>query len=154
MRIEIYSIAAVVYIKNRANTFESIYATFLRRHSKEWKFTAKLLYTNRQIVEVSSTKGLVNVHRKGSMPLILSPCPGWLSVLFHPLSSLPYIWERQEISWKLQPCPYFQVAVFEKWTWIICCQRPRQYRFLGASRELLVMKMCFLTIFWRCTLPV
>lgn len=66
---------------------------FLRRQSKEHYFIAKLLYTDRKIVEVCSSKGLVNVHRKGSMPLILSPSPDdFLFYFTH--SVLFYIFEK------------------------------------------------------------
>lgn len=45
----------------------------LRKQSKAYYFIAKLLYTDKQIVETSSTEGLVNVYHKRSIPLIVSP---------------------------------------------------------------------------------
>lgn len=76
MRLQIYSRAAfcsMLNVEYRANTFASIDTVFLRKQSKAYYFMAKLLYTDKQIIETSSTKGLVNVHHKRSIPLIISP---------------------------------------------------------------------------------
>jgi len=59
--------------EHRANTFASIDRMFLRKQSKAYYLTAKLFCRDKHIIETSSTKGLLNVHRKRSVLLIASP---------------------------------------------------------------------------------
>lgn len=58
---------------SRTNTFPSIDTVFLRKQTKAYYLIAKLLCADKLIIETSSTKGLVNVHCKRSIPLIVSP---------------------------------------------------------------------------------